>query len=68
MAAAIATACESSISPSAPGLMGTPASRASRRAMILSPICEMTLDDGPMNVSPSFSTASTNDGFSERKP
>ncbi len=54
--------------PSEPGVTGTPAARAVARAVFLSPIMEMTLALGPMNLILHLSHTSANSSFSERKP
>jgi hypothetical protein len=64
-------ACRSatvSASPSTPGTVGTPASRASCFARALSPISSIASAGGPTHVSPAASTARAKPAFSLRKP
>ena len=65
---AAATASSSSSTRPLPGTSGTPASRASSRALALSPMAAMASADGPTNVSPAAVTAPANPAFSLRKP
>ena len=50
------------------GLIGTSASIAICLEEILSPILRIKLEDGPINVIPFFSQASTKSGFSDKNP
>jgi hypothetical protein len=56
------------VASSVPGSVGTPAARIARRAATLSPIARITLAGGPMKTRSLSTQASTNVGFSERKP
>ena len=58
----------SSMVPSDPGTVGTPASFASRRAVALSPIWRIWSGVGPMNVMFDAPQVSANSAFSARKP
>ena len=58
----------SDTAPSDPGVVGTPARRATRFASILSPIRRITSALGPMNVTSPFSHSSANAAFSDTNP
>ncbi len=51
-----------------PGTTGTPASTASRRAEVFSPMRAMVSLRGPMKTSPASSQALANAAFSARNP
>src|SRR4030088_2166021 len=57
----------SSIRPSLPGTVGTPARAAMMRAVALSPMARMVSGFGPMKTRPAFSTISAKSAFSDRK-
>ena len=63
-----AASSASAISPMWPGTVLTPAACASFLEVILSPICSIAPDGGPMKTTPSASNASANFRFSDRKP
>ena len=66
-ASAAASAASCSVPPE-PGVTGTPASAAMRRAIALSPIIAMTCGEGPMKTSPASPTMRAKAAFSDRKP
>jgi len=66
-AAARAAASEARAS-TLPGTIGTPSSRASRRAAVLSPMARIAAAGGPMKVRPAAAHASANSAFSARNP
>jgi hypothetical protein len=58
----------SSIRPTLPGTVRTPAASAALRALALSPISRIVLPSGPTKVMSAASTASAKSAFSARKP
>ena len=63
-----ASASRSSTGSSVPGTTGTPASTASRRAEVFSPMSAMVWLAGPMKTRPASSHARAKAAFSARKP
>ena len=55
-------------SPSAPGMVGTPASRAHVFARALSPMRSIASAGGPTQIRPASTTARANGGLSDRNP
>ena len=51
-----------------PGTTGTPASTATRRAEVFSPICAIVSLRGPMKTTPACSQARAKAAFSARNP
>ena len=68
MRPASATASSGVLSRSQPGTMGTPASRAVRRALSLSPMRSMTSGSGPMKTRPHSLHSRAKCEFSEKNP
>ena len=58
----------SSMRPSEPGTVGTPARAAISRATALSPMARIVSGRGPTNTSPALSTIAAKSAFSDRKP
>ena len=58
----------SGISPLYPGTIGIFDSSARPLAVILSPICRITLEEGPININPLASHLSAKSASSARKP
>ena len=56
------------IKPICPGTILTPAFFANSLEVILSPMDLIASTGGPMNISPAFSKAIGNFGFSDKKP
>jgi len=65
---ALAAAPGGVVAPSVPGTVGTFAARIARFAEILSPIIAITSAGGPTKTRSLSTHASTNAGFSARKP
>jgi hypothetical protein len=57
-----------SITPSLPGVTGTPALRAAARAAFLSPIARIAAEGGPINLILQLSQTSAKCAFSARNP
>ena len=68
ISSAAARAAETFVAPSVPGTVGTSAARMACFAEILSPIDAITSAGGPTNTRSLSTHASTNAGFSARKP
>jgi hypothetical protein len=68
MAVAAATASSADDSSPVPAIMGTPAARASERAVCLAPNAARCRGAGPMNVIPASSTCWAKAAFSDKKP
>ena len=62
------TASGSAVDRSLPGTIGTPADRASLRALVLSPSESRSSGVGPTKVSPAAAQARANPLFSDRNP
>ena len=67
-AAALSWPASGSLSQTAPGSTGTPASRISSLAAIFDPIASMASGVGPTNVIPAAAHCRAKPAFSERKP
>ena len=52
----------------APGMIGTPASRITRRAAVFVPISSIASGGGPIHVNPASSTILAKAAFSARNP
>ena len=65
---ASATACSAEASRPVPAIIGTPALRASARAVCFAPNASRCAGVGPTNASPASSTCRAKSAFSDRNP